>query len=513
MSTADAIVIGAGHNGLVCATLLAKAGKTVTLLEANASAGGLAAPRRLQGGFTIPMAHSTPALSQTIIDDLSLTSHGLSIGPALETVGLGEDGQHVHVLGDQVTGATASDAAAYPAFRQRLLRFAKPLRKICEATLPRIGSSSLKDALIYAQGALNLRRLGKEDMEEFLRIATLPMRDLVDEHFEDPKFQALLCWDGLIGSKMAPRSPNHAVLPLLFKMGGVHGGQHCVPQGGAAGLTAALVSAAQAAGVEIRLETPVQNILVAGDDVGERAVGVALADGEELRAPMVVSSADPKTTFFSLVGATHFDVQFTARIKRYRDQGYVARYHAALDALPSIPGLDDLSGRLLIAPTFDAIEFAYDDAKYGDPAQHPVMEITFPSVHDASLAPEGKHILSANVMYAPCDERTGWSAETRARFEKAVTETLERYMPGLADLTTASELITPKDIAEAYHVSGGHWHHGEMALDQMLMMRPTYPAAQYKTQMPGLYLCGAGAHPGGGLTGLPGRNAAREILK
>lgn len=511
--TYDAIVIGAGHNGLICATLLAKAGKSVLVLEASETAGGLAGEREFHPGFKVPMAHGAGALSQTVIDDLNLASHGLTIGPALPTTSLGTDGTHVTVLGDRVTGASEADAAAYPDYRAKLIRYAGVLKPIWQAMLPRIGASNLKDALIYAQGGLNIRRLGKEDMGEFLRVMTLPMRDLVDEVFEEPKLQGLLCWDALIGSKMAPRSPNHALLPLLLRMGGSHGGDHVVPEGGMKAISAALVAAAQARNVTIRFGSPVKRITVEGDQNGERVKGVELEDGENISARAVISSADPKTTFFDLVGAPHFDVQFTSRINRYRSDGYVARYCAALSALPEVPGVDDLAGRFLIAPTFDAIEFAYDDSKYGEASQHPVMEITFPSVHDPALAPDGKHVMSINVMYAPYSERSGWSKTARNRFTKAITKTLETYMPGLGKLTEHAELLTPLDLESTYRVSGGHWHHGEMALDQMLMMRPTYQAAQYETPLAGLALCGAGTHPGGGITGLPGRNAAKQLLK
>lgn len=513
MTALDAVVIGAGHNGLICATYLAKAGQRVAVVDANEALGGLAAHRTFHDGFQVPMAHGAASFSQRVIDDLNLKSYGLDFGHPLETVGLGADGQHVHVRGSAVTGAAAADVAAYGDYRARLLRFASVLTPIWQGTLPRLGSSSLKDALIYAHGALKMRMLGKEDMQEFLRIISLPMRDLVDEVFEDPKLQAVLSWDGLIGSKMAPRSPNNAVLPLLLRLNGVHSGDHAVPNGGMQAVSKALQAAATASNVDIQLGKRIKRIIIDGDENGQRAAGVEFENGESLSATKVISSADPKTTFLELAGAQHFDVQFVSRVNRLRSDGYVARFHAALSGAPNIPGIDDLKGRFIIAPTFDAIEFAYDDSKYGDASEKPVIELTVPSAHDASLAPAGQHVLSCNVMYAPFKERSGWSEEARARFTKAILSALEQHIPGLGGLIVGQELLTPSDLADQYNVYGGHWHHGEMAIDQMLMMRPTYPAAQYETPVPGLYLCGAGAHPGGGLTGLPGRNAARQILK
>lgn len=513
MSNYDAIVIGAGHNGLVCATLLAKAGKRVLILEANAREGGLGATRDFHEGFRVPMAHGSASFSSTVLKDLNLEREGLSFSGALPTVGLGIDGNHVSVIGDTVTGATDADAAAYPDYRAKLKRYAKVLKSIWESTLPRLGAGGLMESLVYAKGGLKIRMLGRDDMGEFVRILTLPMRDLVDEVFEDPKLQGLLSWDGVIGGKMAPRSPNNAVLPLLLRMNGLHDGDHCVPEGGMKALTDALLSAAKKAGVTIRFDAPVAKILIEGDENGQRAAGVELASGETLTAVQIVSSADPKTTFLKLVGARHLDIQFTNRIDRFRADGFVAKYHAALSELPKISGLEDLGGRLLIAPTFDAIEFAYDDAKYGEASQQPVMEITFPSLHDASLAPAGQHVMSVNVMYAPYKEKSGWSGEARAAFLERIVTTLEQYIPNFSSYVVAQELLTPADLEAEYHAYGGHWHHGELSLEQALMMRPTYYAAQYSTPIPGVYLCGAGAHPGGGMTGLPGRNAARQILK
>lgn len=513
MSNYDAIIVGAGHNGLVCATLLAKAGKRVLVLEANASEGGLGASREFHEGFQAPMAHGAASFSSTVLKDLNLAGEGLSFSDALPTVGLSEDGKHVSVVGDSVTGALEADAAAYPAYRAKLKRYAKVLKSIWESTLPRLGAGGLAESLVYAKGALNVRMLGRDDMGEFVRVLTLPMRDLIDEVFEDPKLQGLLSWDGVIGNKMAPRSPNNAVLPLLLRMNGLHDGDHCVPTGGMKALNEALLSAAKKAGVTIRFDAPVANFIIEGDENGQRATGVALASGETLQSSTVVSSADPKTTFMKLVGARHLDIQFTNRINRLRADGMVAKYHAALSELPKINGLDELGGRLLIAPTFDAIEFAYDDAKYGEASEHPVMEITFPSLQDPSLAPDGKHVMSVNVMYAPYKEKSGWSEAARSAFLGRVVETLEKYIPGISSLVMKQELLTPADLEAEYHAYGGHWHHGELSLEQALMMRPTYYAAQYSTPIPGIYLCGAGAHPGGGMTGLPGRNAAREILK
>ncbi|MEM8936088.1 MAG: NAD(P)/FAD-dependent oxidoreductase [Pseudomonadota bacterium] len=512
MTQYDAIVIGAGHNGLVCAALMAKAGRKVLLLEASDVVGGLAASREFHPGFRASPVHGVTYFSASVSKKLDLARHGLSFGPALPTIGLGQNGEHIALLGDVATGAMQADIDAYPAYRKQLLRYAKVLNALWEKTTPRIGGGNLLDSLVYAQAGLKMRMLGREDMGEFVRILTLPMRDLVAENFEDPRLQALLSWDGLIGSKMAPRSPNNAVLPLLLRMSGENEGDYVVPKGGVDALVRALEAAAKEAGVDIRTNSPVHKIDIAGSEEGLKAVGVALESGEVIAAKQVISSADPKTTFFDLVGAENLEIQFSNRVDRLRTDGFVAKFHAALSKAPEVPGLAHSNGRLLIAPDLDAIEFAYDAAKHGEASPNPVMEITFPTEHDASLAPAGKHVLSANVMYAPYKEKTDWSDAARTAFTSRIIETIEAYAPGFSALIEGHELLTPKDLEHQHRNTGGHWHHGELALEQMMMMRPTYGAAQYQTPVPGVYLCGAGCHPGGGVMGAAGMNAARQVL-
>jgi phytoene dehydrogenase-like protein len=353
---------------------------------------------------------------------------------------------------------------------------------------------------------LSVRMLGKTDMREFLRVTALPTRDLMDENFDHDILKAMLSWDGLIGSKLAPRSPNHAVLAMLYRRAGE---QH----GSVASLIDALHSAATASGAEIRTGTAVERILVRADDKGLVAHGVKLANGETIEADRVISSADPQTTFLKLVGVENLEIEFSNRIRRLRCEGYVAKLHLALSDLPNFTGLEKPTGRMIIAPNLDAIEFAFDDAKYGECSDQPVMEIVIPSINDTSLAPSGQHVLSAHVMYAPYRQKGGWDEAKREAFTERVVATIARYAPGIREQIIHRELLTPLDLEQGFNVTGGHWHHTEFALDQALMMRPTYEAAQYSTPIPGLYLCGAGSHPGGDLTGGPGHNAAQEILR
>jgi len=500
----DSIIIGAGHNGLVCATYLARGGQRVLVLEAADAPGGLAGTREFHPGFHVAAAHSVNHFASKIAADLGLASHGYQrSGQSL--AGLNADGDAVAVAHDGVNGASAGDAESYSKYLRLMQRCAAALEPSWLKTIPPIGSRSMSDLLSFAQLGLKLRLLGKEDMREFMRIASLPARDLMDEFFESDVLKATLAWDGLIGSRMAPRSPNSSVLAMLYRMSG--------ESANITGLVRALQAAAEAAGVEIRCRAEVDSLVIDAGADGLEATGVRLANGEEIAADRVVSSVDPRTTFLKLAGVRNLNIGFTNRIRRLRCDGYVAKLHLALDGLPSFNGLDRPDGRMIIAPELDAIEFAFDDAKYGESSANPVMEIVVPSLQEAALAPDGQHVLSAHVMYVPYARKGGWTSDARKQIHDRSIDTIARYAPAIREQIIHSEFLTPADIEREYRVTGGHWHHTEFAMDQLLMMRPTYEAAQYSTPIPGLYLCGAGCHPGGDLTGAAGHNAAQEILR
>jgi phytoene dehydrogenase-like protein len=503
----DSIIIGAGHNGLVCAAYLAKHGQSVLVLESSDSVGGLAASREFHPGFKASVAHSVNHFPQKITRDLDLEAHGFRISTEpLTTVGLSPDGNHVVLREGSVSGVGENDINSYQEYSRLMQRFADTLKPFWLKTIPRVGINSLADLMTFGRMGLNLRRLGRKDMREFLRITALPARVLMDEHFDNDVLKATLSWDGLIGSKLAPRSPNNAVLAMLYRLGGDH-------RGAASGLILALHSAASASGAEVRTAAAVERVLVQANDKGLAAHGVQLANGDRIEATRIISAVDPQRTFFKLVGVENLEIEFTNRIRRLRCEGYVAKLHLALSDLPEFTGLDKPGGRMIIAPDMDTIEFAFDDAKYGACSTQPVMEIVIPSMHDASLAPAGQHVLSAHVMYAPYRLKGGWDEPVRNALCERVIDTMARYAPGIREQIIHQELLTPLDLEHGCKVTGGHWHHTEFALDQALMMRPTYEAAQYSTPLPGLYLCGAGSHPGGDLTGGPGHNAAHEILR
>jgi len=503
------IIIGGGHNGLACAAYLAKAGRKVLVLEAAAQLGGLGATREFAPGFRASVAHTLPQLGKQLVRELELERHGFSLAsPALPTIALATNGEHISIARGQLSGASAQDAASYGDYLQLLQKFATAINPFWHKRPPMVGSGNLKDLATLGQFGWKLRTLGKTDMREMMRMIALPAQDLMDEYFDSPLLKAALSWDANVGSKLAPRSPNNAVLALLYRMSGDLSDGLPLPRGGVGGLVEALAEAARSHGAKLHTDSPVARVTL---EQG-RVSGVELENGELIPAAIVVSNADPKTSFLKLLGARHLNVQFTHRINRLRCDGYVAKLHLALESLPEFTGLVQPAGRLLLTPSMQLIENAYDEAKYGGYARELPMEVVIPSLQDDSLAPAGQHVLSAQVQYAPYAVTGGWEAHRDHFLENALT-TLEQYAPTIRNSVVAAELLTPADLEQQFRVNGGHWHHAEFALDNWWMNRPTYGASQYQTPVPGFYLCGAGAHPGGGIMGAAGSNAARAIVE
>ena len=510
------IVIGGGHNGLICAAYLARAGRRVTVLEAAARVGGAAVTREFTPGFRVSAAaHFLHLLDPVVSRDLRLHAHGLSLARnGLRTVALSESGTPLVLDGAEVVAGQLSpeDRTALREYERRMRRFAAVIASQHSRVPPRLGSGSWRDVLAAGKLALDIRRLGRADMREFLRVATMNIFDVLEENFASPALKGVLALDGVLGAQLGPRSGNSVFNMLHRRSGTIDGrpGAYALPRGGMGAVSEAIASAARSAGAEIRVSSPVAALLLDGS----RVHGVRLEAGEELQADVVVSNADPKTTLLKLLGARHLETEFARRIHHMRMQGNTAKLHLALSSLPEFRGLpsEHVGERLLIAPDPDYIERAFNPAKYHGFSAEPVLEISLPSIHDPDLAPAGRHVLSAVVQYAPYDLSGGWAA-ARERFRDAILDLLERHAPGLGSRIVAAELLTPVDIEGEFRIAGGHWHHGELALDQLMMLRPVPGAAQYAAPVTGLYLCGAGCHPGGGVMGSAGRNAARVVLE
>ena len=516
MTDAHVIVIGAGHNGLACAAYLAKAGKRVTVLEAADRVGGAAVTREFSPGFKVSAcAHLSYLLDARIAKELDLARHGLALAHEnLKTVALQREEEHLVVNGGALEAGRVSDAdrAALAAHHESMLRFARVLGKQHHRIPPRLLGGGRSNAIGAALLALDIRRLGRDPMREFLRIAGINIFDVVEENFESPALKAALAFDAVLGTNLSPRS-NNSVLALLHRLSGLASGTTggtSLPAGGMGAVSDAFAKAATAAGATIRLSSPVKSITLNGD----RVDGVLLASGEKLGADVVISNADPKRTLFELLGARHLETGFVHRVRHFRTKGMAAKLHLALDALPAFTRLPAAwaGERLVIAPDLVYLEHAFDAAKYGENSPHPALEINIPTVHDRTLAPAGKHVLSAVVQYAPYEAAASTDA-ARARLLENTLAVLEAYAPGIRGQVVAAQLLLPADLEREFRLTGGHWHHGELALDQFLMLRPVPGAAQYAMPVTGLYLCGAGAHPGGGVMGCAGKNAAQAVIE
>jgi phytoene dehydrogenase-like protein len=521
--TRDVVIIGGGHNGLVTAFYLAKAGFKPLVLERRAQVGGAAITEEFSPGFRCStLAHSAGPLLPEVVRDLQLECHGLKlVKPEIGVTALSPDGRALRLYNDarkaarEVGWFSQKDATQYPVLEESLRKIGSVIGEALKLTPPDIDHPNRADLWAMLQTGRSLRKLGKKNMYRLLRWGPMAAADLVAEFFETELLRAAVAARGIFGTSLGPWSAGSSLVLLIRAAGDPHpAGSASFAIGGAGAITQAMAVAAKAAGAEIRTNADVKEVRVK-DGV---AAAVVLAGGEEIGAKAIISNADPRRTLLKLVDPTHLTPDFVMKLRNYRMSGTVAKINFALSALPkftALSGVDDaaLRGRIHIGPEIDYLERAFDESKYGNFSPHPYLEATIPSLADPSLAPAGKQVMSVYVQYAPFKLKSGGWDSQRDALGNTVVSTLGQYAPNLPGLVEDAQIITPKDLEDKYGLTDGHIFHGELALDQFFTMRPLLDWARYKTPIQNLYLCGSGTHPGAGLTGGSGANAAREILK
>ena len=520
----DVVIIGGGHNGLVTAFYLAKAGFKPLVLERRSQPGGAAITDEFHPGFRCStLAHAAGPIRPDIIRDMQLQRHGLKlITPDVGVAALSPDGRALILHNDarksaeEISKFSAKDASRYPQFQQSLAKMGKVIGEVLAMPPPNIDDPSKGDLWGMLQTGRAVRKLGKKDMYRLLRWGPMAVADLAAEYFETELLRATIAARGIFGTFFGPWSAGTSLVLLIRAAGDSHpAGSAHFAAGGMGSVTEAMASAAKAAGAEIRSNVEVIEVRVK-DGV---AISVVLSTGEEIGTKAVVSNADPKRTLLKLVDPTHLSPDFVQKLQHYRMPGTVAKVNLALSALPNFTALQStdngnaLSGRIHIGHEIDYLERAFDESKYGNFSRQPYLEIAIPSVSDPSLAPDGQHVMSIYMQYAPYKlKASDWESQ-RSALGETVVKTVTQYAPNLPELILSHQIITPQDLEETYGMTGGHIFHGELALDQFFAMRPLLDWGRYRTPIQNLYLCGSGTHPGAGLTGGSGANAAREVLK
>ena len=517
----DVIIIGAGHNGLVAAYYLAKAGLKPLVLERREVVGGACVTEEFHPGFRCSALATTagPLLPQ-IANDLKLESQGVEfIKPPTQVSALNLNAPPVFIHSDEkqtsrdLAQVSPKDAAAYSQFVVTFERIGRALRPLLSMTPPNVDDPTKSELWNLGKLGWAIRGLGKRDEYRLLRYGPMAVADLAAEWFENETMRAVVAARGIFGAFAGPWSAGTCA-PLLLQA--ANSGSAIAPsvfvKGGMGTLTQAIAKAATDAGADIRTNAEVKSIEVKDD----RVTSVVLTNGESIPAWTVVSNGDPGVTLLQLLDYAADLLTFRARAKNYRSHGIVAMVHLALSALPKFVGINsdrNLSGRIHIGPDIDYLERAFDAAKYGEFSPKPFMEVTIPTLTDASLAPSGAHVMSIHAQFAPYQLKEGNWDTRREELGDSIVEALTEYAPNLKGLIVGRKVLTPLDLEREFKLTRGHIHHGEMSLDQLFAFRPFIGAAQYRTPVKGLYLCGAGTHPGGGITGAPGFNASREVIR
>src|SRR5687768_5070950 len=517
----DAIVIGGGHNGLVTAAYLARAGKKVVVLERRHLVGGAAVTEEVIPGFKFSVfSYVVSLLRPEIIRDLELPSHGLEILPLESTVTPMFSGDYLATWPDadqtrrEIARHSLKDAEAYEEYSRLMGLMAMAVKPIISMIPPDPTSLSPRDLRGLLKVGTHFQSLSEKHFHLLYKLMTMSSADFLDEWFETDVLKATKSASGIIGTFMGPRTPGSAYVLLHHYMGEIDGAFRAwgFARGGTGAISESIKRAAKALGAEVRLDAEVTKVRTKDG----RATGVVLVNGDELEAPVVVSSLDPKRTFLTLVNEADLPAEFVSDMRRFKIRGSSGKVNLALDRLPEftcMPGNGPhLRGAISISPDIDYIERAYDDAKYGEFSRRPYMDVIIPSMIDPGMAPPGKHVMSIFVQYAPYHLNGGWTPERREAFGDTVIDTLSQYAPNLRSAILHRQVITPKEIEETTGLSEGNIFQGELALHQLFFLRPAPAWSRYRTPIRDYYQCGAGTHPGGGIMGASGRLAALEIL-
>ncbi|HKC12813.1 MAG TPA: NAD(P)/FAD-dependent oxidoreductase [Vicinamibacteria bacterium] len=518
----DAIVVGGGHNGLVNAAYLARAGKKVLVLERRHVLGGAAVTEEVFPGFHFSVcSYVVSLLRPEIIRELDLPRHGLEILPLDGTFTPMPNGDYLWRMGDhartrrEIYRHSPLDAEAYDEYAKAMVDIARFVKPILSMVPPDPLSFDLAGLGRLWRLGQRFRGLSRSDQHNLVQLMTMSAADLLDQWFETDVLNATMSASGIIGTFLGVRSPGTAYVLLHHYMGEIDGAFRSwgFSRGGTGAISLAIAGAAREAGAEIRIEAPVVRIKVAGG----RAVGVVLEGGEEIAARAVISSADPHVTFVKLCEPGVLDAEFLEEVRRYKFRGSSGKVNLALDGLPdfkSLPGAGPhLRGAISISPSVEYMERAYDEAKYGAFSRRPYIDIVIPSLTDPSVAPPGKHVLSCFVQYAPYKLKEGTWDQKREAFGDTVIETVAEHAPNLKKLILHRQVLTPLDLEREWSLTEGNIFQGELSLEQLFFLRPVAGWARYRTPVRNLYMCGSATHPGGGIMGAPGRIAALEILK
>lgn len=519
----DAIVVGAGHNGLVAACYLARAGLDVLVLERNSYIGGAAVSRKLYEDFTYSNCSYVCSLLRTeIIRALDLPRHGLQIIPYDGGCTLMRDGGHLALydnhdaLRREISRHSRRDAEAYERYARDMIRHCRFIKPLLLREPPDPTSFKPRDLMELLYLGRHFHQLGEVQMYDTLRFWTMSAADLLDEYFESEIVKAHLAGSSIIGTALGPRSPGSAYVLLHHYMGNIDGtvGAWGFARGGMGAVTATLAASLQASGGAIRSAAPVKRILVRN----QRATGVVLEDGEEIRARIVVSNLDVRRTFLQTMDAMDLPDEFLRQVRNFKIRGSSGKLNIALDGLPRFPaippGAPCTRGDMHVTDTIDMLERAYDDWKDGCWSRAPYLDILIPSQIDPTMAPDGKHYMSVFVQYCPYRLAEGtWNDVTRKAFGNTVIDSIARHSPNFRDLILHAEIRTPWDIENEVGLTEGNIFQGELTFDQLLFNRPVPGYAQYRAPVRGMYMCGSSTHPGGGVMGAPGFNAAAAILR